>query len=465
MLRSAEHARSLGATLKLLPSLTDIRDASVFLLLTLALVFGGGTKQGLWSDALIEVSALAVLGMAVWHLRLRELDTPARAGFLLCLIVMLIPLIQLAPLPPFIWQHLPGRSEIAEELSLVGLDRTWQPLTLAPRECWASLLSLIPAASLFVVTAQLGAERRQVLIRIFMIWICAGVGLSLMQIAGGPDSPFRFYADTNIDRAVGFFANANHNALALCLAVPFVILAPFASRERPGLVSALIAASILISIVVAVALTRSRAGLGLIFLAVLLGGALVLLRTEKGKHRKRYLLFAIGLGAVALVASFLTGFVGLSERFELPLAADLRWEVLRVSYNAALHFLPVGSGVGSFVPIYERFAPVTLVHLKYVNHAHDDWIELLIELGALLPIMVAAFALWVAFAIRDQWRKYGPKVLGKVASCIMVFLLMAIASAVDYPMRTIALMCVFGLTCGLLIEPPGKRVGRSADAA
>ena len=82
-----------------------------------ALLLGGGTRGGFLSDALLQLLAIPLLlvsasrlGDLFWQQRakLREL----RWEIIFCLAVVLVPLIQLVPLPPAIWTLLPHRAPL-----------------------------------------------------------------------------------------------------------------------------------------------------------------------------------------------------------------------------------------------------------------------------------------------------------------------------------------------------------------
>lgn len=462
-IQSAERGLLITFDARLVPSSSSILHVGGCAVFLLSLVFGGGTKQGLWSDALIEIAALPVLFALVFGLRSCKFDSVSRYALLLALVALLVPLLQLIPLPPWIWHSLPGRSPIAAELHLIAADQSWQPLTLAPRECWLMFLSMLPPLATFLVTLQLDKARRRMMVLLFLAWTCAGIGLDLAQVLGGPGSSLRFYTETNVDRAVGFFANANHNALASCLAVPFLLLVGFnGPSARINASHAVLAASMLIAAVIAVALTHSRAGVGLMFLALALAGALVLGCTTERHRRKQYVVIGLCLAAFVTFVAFQIGFVALSDRFQAPLSDDLRWGLLHVTYNAALQYFPVGSGLGSFVSIYERFAPLQFVHETYVNHAHNDWIELFLELGVLWPIVVLGFIVWVGVAARHQWRACASLAPIEILACLMALLLIALASVMDYPLRTVGLMSVFAVLCAFLNEPLSKKDSRGS---
>ena len=125
-------------------------------------------------------------------------------------------------MPPSLWSGLPGRGEIASAYEAAGMTLPWLPISLYPTATWLGLLSLVPATAVFLAMLSLERRSRRVLILLIFIVIFASAVLDMLQIMGGEDSPLRFYAVTNPGRAVGFFANSNHNAAFLYSAIPFV---------------------------------------------------------------------------------------------------------------------------------------------------------------------------------------------------------------------------------------------------
>jgi O-antigen ligase len=125
--------------------------------------------------------------------------------------------------------------------------------------------------------------------------------------------------------------------------------------------------------------------------------------------------------------------------------------------------MPLGSGLGTFVPIYDMHAPRTLLADRFVNHAHDDWLELWLTGGVPALMLAAAFLAWFLSAVVTCWRPTRPTmpardILFARAASIAVALLL-VHSALDYPLRTLALSVVFALACGLLF-PAAEAVRR-----
>jgi len=212
---------------------------------------------------------------------------------------------------------------------------------------------------------------------------------------------------------------------------------------------------LMLMIIIGVTLTRSRAGMALLFVAALFS-VLLVWRHARGQSGRRLLRIAIGANVVALLVAFQFGFAGLMERLEGGVARDIRWPVAWVTSKAAAANLPLGSGLGAFVPVYDKFAPSTLLEPEYVNHAHNDWLELWLTGGVPAIVLAVGFLAWFAASTLRVWtsddQSQAPVldlVLAQAAP--MVIALLLLHSAVEYPLRTEALMVVFAIACAYLI--------------
>lgn len=427
-------------------------------LLVLAMFFGGGTRQGAWSDALVELASLPLLAWSIFTIDFGRLGRLARFGLVIMAAIILIPLVQLIPLPPALWTLLPGRNAIVDIYAAANTSLPWLALSLQPSATWFSLLSLLPAISIVLAMFIMSNAQRWRMVTIVLAAAAAGIVLDLLQIMGGPDSPLRFYTFTNPDRAVGFFANANHNAAFLYAAVPLTAAwaKAWADRRSPfRTVGLLASAALFCAIFVGLALTHSRAGLALGLVAAIVATVLVV-GVSRGQMRRRVLILGAIANVAALLLAFQTGFVSLSQRIEdQDVFQDLRWPVAESTFKSVKMFFPAGSGLGTFIYVHEMYAPRSLARESYVNHAHDDWLELGLEAG--LPAMVLAlgFFAWYAAAAVGAWRPAAAgespanKLLARAASVSVLLIL--VHSAVDYPLRTIALMMLFAMCCALML--------------
>jgi len=245
-----------------------------------SLVLGGGTRSGFLSDAILQLLSIPPLLVSLWQ-SLRTQAGERRTnplfswGLAFCAALVSIPLVQLVPLPPAIWTMLPNRQAVVEAFELVGGDLPWMPISVSPEATWLSALSLIPPVAVFLSTQLLSYAERRLMSLIVLAIGLVSVFLGLLQVAQGPTSPLRFFAITNTSDVVGFFANRNHFAalvyalilLAACWATDAVFRARASFNlkvhDTTAIAAAVMSVAIIIVLLSAEAMARSRAGVAL----------------------------------------------------------------------------------------------------------------------------------------------------------------------------------------------------------
>ena len=445
-------------------------------LIAASLVLGGGTQGGFLSDAVLQLIAIPVLCVALWRLRDVPLTGQMRAALFFCAAIVAIPLVQLIPLPPWLWSTLPGREPLVETFTILGQRLPWMPISVSPSETWISVLSLIPPIAIFITTLQLSYRDRRWLTVVFLAVGLFAVFLGLVQAAQGLDSPWRFYEFTNFEDAVGFFANKNHFAALLYSLILFsaawlVHAAKSAAVQFKGrnydaaAIAAMLGAfTLIVAFLAGAAITRSRMGLILTIVALL--GALALGASSPrgggktpGGHFIATRLVVIA-GVIGLIFSAQYALFGIMERFATDPLEDARFAFIRNTIEAAIAYMPFGSGLGTFVPVYAMFEkPRDLIIGTYINHAHNDVLEVWLTTGVLGLPLLGMFVAWVAVRSFEIWRAAPPPGAdgvdwSLVRAATLVLALLAAHSFVDYPLRTGAMMAVMAFAFALLIEPP-----------
>ena len=118
--------------------------------------------------------------------------------------------------------------------------------------------------------------------------------------------------------------------------------------------------------------------------------------------------------------------------------------------------MPFGSGLGTFVPVYQMFEKPSDVFPAYANHAHNDALEVWLETGVVGLILMGVFVLWILRRGYWAWRAH-PDIanldIALMRAASIVLLLLAAHSLVDYPLRTSAMTAVAAFACALLIPP------------
>lgn len=431
------------------------------------LLLGGANAAGFLPNLLLQVAAIPLIGWALWQLLQAPPAAPARAALGLLAVLVALMLLQLVPLPPAIWTLLPGRAPVAQGYRLLGLPLPWLPLTLTPDGAAANVLWLLPAFATLLATVVLGAFRARWIAGIIVAVTLTAVAVGALQVIGGDDGGLYFYRITNPGQAVGFFANSNHNATLLLVSIPFLaaLQATLLKRSRsPRSASAirLLVAGAFAVIVVGLVINSSLAGIGL-GVPVALGTWLVFGRQRPAL--RGLLVAATALASAAALIAIVVGPFGNNlfgaQRDHVELS---RRTSFALTLKAAGAYFPVGSGVGSFQPVYRTQEPLASVGTTYMNHAHGDWLELLLETGVPGVLLAAAFLAWWALRARAIWRAEERDAFAQAAAIATAAMLLH--SLVDYPLRTAALSAVFAACIGLMsgVRPHVRRSRQASPA-
>lgn len=441
-------------------ALTPERAAWLFFAFA-ALVFlmGGGSRFDIESLAPLRAIAAVFLAVAVWFMtgeRLRPFAAP------IALIVLLAVWmgVQLVPLPPATWGALPGREAIAELGAQLGMADLWRPITFSPLRTWNSLASLIvPLAALCLVSLLDEAGWARARRFVFYVAIASAL-LGAAQLALPGSGGLFLYKVTNPGEAVGLFSNRNHHALFLNVGLLFGLFEldrVLGSRGRRGW--PLVATGIAV-LALMIVLNASR--FGLLMMAVVLTGAAGYAMFRKddrygGAKSRTTRIALIGivmvLGALLVATLAAQGRMPALERLlDQQFDADQRVGTLPYVTQLATDLLPLGAGFGAFEQAYRTVEPSELLSPHYLNQAHNDWLQLVVEGG--LPGVILAL-LWILLIARwafRAWRERGqPGTLTSGRGLgVLTLGMIALHSAVDYPLRTPSIMLVAVIAVGLL---------------
>ncbi|HJR82836.1 MAG TPA: O-antigen ligase family protein [Sphingomicrobium sp.] len=432
---------------------TRIAALAVPSYLLLALLLGGSTR-GIWGNMGLQLLAIALLAWTALSGARQELPSGARPLALIIAAGLVLVVLQLVPLPPAVWSSLPGREAVAEGYAVLGKPLPWLPLSLNPYGSLASALALLPPVAVAAVVLT-RPQREAWLAAALLAGACLGVGLGALQIASaGPGKSDVFLYEITNGGAVGFFANRNHMGTLLLAGLPFAIAllgSALQARERSRSAgSAALVGAVVLLLLAGIVLNGSTAVL--LLGAPVLGFSLLLLPMPR--RWRRILAFAALLvlivSAVAVTAmprggSESDGDMSLLSRLELwnagaPLAGD---------------FIPLGSGLGSFEHAFHLYETPAETTRTYVNHVHNDYLELFIELGIPGALLIIAFLAWWSRQLVSLWRSPLASRLTRAATIVSAAILAQ--SLVDYPLRTAAIASLFGLCLGLMARSGGQR--------
>lgn len=442
--------------------------------LLLVFLCGGASRIDVQSLLILRPASILVCALAAMTLT-REQIRRHRGLLAAATVLFLLAALHLIPLPPALWQSLPGREAAIAIDALAGLNEVWRPLTLTPMNGWHALVALFAPLAVLLLGIQLGKEDRYRLLPLVLgLGALSGL-IGLLQVIGNPRGPLYFYRITNHGAAVGLFANRNHAATLLaCL---FPMLAVYASAAKATVDQQnsrqLQAAAMAIVLVPLILVTGSRAGLVTAGLG-LLAAPLLFRRPAPGrKLRRENAGFKIGarpiLATMALLSvGFLTIFFARAEAIERLFAPsspdDNRLDFWRVSIAMFRDYFPFGSGSGSYVEAFQIVEPNRILDATYLNHAHNDWVEIAVTFGlpGVLLMLVAVF-LYTRRTYR-LWRSGdGTRrsiAFGRMAGVAMA--LIGIASMTDYPLRTPIIACLFAILLLWFVDAGDEPAGAPA---
>jgi O-antigen ligase len=261
----------------------------------------------------------------------------------------------------------------------------------------------------------------------------------------------------------GPYVNHNHYAglMEMLAPIPLVLsLTRFASPKSRNLAAA--AAAVMVGTVF---LSGSRGGMVAIVTELLIL-AIFLVKRKTGWRT------AIGLAVfLAIVVSLLVWIGGteLSQRIasvsashsELP--NDIRVRINRDGFRMFLQRPLFGWGLGTFPTVYPQFR--TFYTNLFVNEAHNDYLQLLVEMGL---FGLATMVWFVSIVYERAIRKIGnwsSEISGAVAlACLMGLSGILVHSAVDFNLQIPANAALFYILCTVAASEPLLRPARKRRA-
>ena len=431
------------------------RSTATLIYLAAVLLLGGASAASPTGNLLLQLGGAGLIGWALWSAdRTATLPTGLRwfgaalAG---------LALIQFLPLPPALWTLLPGRETVAAGFKLLGVPLPWLSLSLAPWNSLSSLTWWLPALALFVAMRAEGAPPlRQIALTVGTV-AALSVAIGAMQLVSGGGY---FYTITNYGTGPGFFANTNHQgSFLLCaLALWGAYMADHrATARRPSALkwtsgAQAVYAAIALLLVAGVMVSNSLACFAL--LVPVLGATAAMLRPDI-----KVPLWAAGLLIAVTTAALLAFLLYGPEANDLTgkgaLAGISRREFLITGSKIAADYAPFGSGLGTFQDLYRWYEDPATVSTTFVNHAHNDLLELLIETGVFGLAVLAVFLVWFA---PKAWRLWaGERQLPYALAASVIVSVELLHSLVDYPLRTAAMSSLFAIALVLLVRPADAR--------
>ncbi|MDA1314674.1 MAG: O-antigen ligase family protein [Acidobacteria bacterium] len=384
----------------------------------------------------------ATAGLGVFAQRRYAIALPWSA-----LLISLMPVLQLLPHP---FAHAPGIESIHQLFLAEGIPPPAQ-ISIYPYATLQGSLVLAGCCALFALTRSLTTRSTRALFLIIATILAVGfvqsiIGFQQHLASQSLDNPASQFAH-------GTFVNRDHFAAFMegCFGIAVgIALAALARRDwRRWLVgreSAFTMAALLVGTTCAAATIFSYSRMGILVLAAMASS--VLLLTLIRNRRAALLLAASGAAAACAVSA--AGLRGLTARFAELIAQHGdpgRLAMWRDTFRISPDFLWTGAGLGAFPFVFRRGGPY--LPLKGIDHAHSDYLELLVELGlpgALLLFGCIAYvvvhSLWKLTAIHDparRWTAFG---------CLLGTAGILLHAAADFPLHIPAVAATAAVLLG-----------------
>ncbi|MFB1490598.1 MULTISPECIES: O-antigen ligase family protein [unclassified Thiocapsa] len=438
--------------------------------LVLAPIFRAGNTPP--ASLMLQWLGIVILVVTLWTPRAVPLS---RVEIGVLLLLGLVPVLYLIPLPGAFVNGLPGRDLYAAGEALLSLDTSsaWKPLSIHPNLTVAAGLSLLLPVAVFVGTRSLDSRSLLLLVKVLLgvALVQAILGLiqfgtvqsgeMLMAVPGGhPDS------------ATGTYANRNHLAgllamtLPLALAMLYYNLGHEDSTGRPRSGSwrsravflgsthgnaAILYGAVALLILVGLVFTRSRMGIAMGMLGLILT-TLLFARRIGGSNT-----FGITGTVVAVALGFgvAIGLAPVIDRFTVTgVVEDGRVDLFSATFLRIAELLPVGSGPGTFSSAFPPVQPIRF-GAQFPNHAHNDYLEWISDAGliaALLILIALGLYLyqWTRVYARGGWSR--ARFL-QAGAGVGLFVL-ALHELVDYNLAIPANQAVFAVLAGIFFMAP-----------
>jgi len=422
-----------------------------------------------WSVLVIELAALLMAGAYLLMKdkpRINEsLSRSSRWAVIFFGGFFLVLLIQIVPLPAFLVKVF-SPNAYGYRWSYGGpAGLKFASFSIIPSYSFQRGLELLAFFLIGWLVFRTVTRRRQIF-RLVTILVGMGVFQALYGLFElSNESPrLLFYRKVhNLDSVTGTFVNRNHLSGYLEMIIPLAIgliiaridLSSFSRlswrektlrfSEKGFSVNLLLGLGIVV-MAIAIVFSKSRSGVFVLALVFLLFFGMVSLFFEmSGPQRKGIRVFLRTLFIVILLLSFGLGIDATLKRFALD---DLLHERRPMYWAYALHTFSdyplLGTGLGTFGALAPRLegrsGPIS------IEHAHNDYLEYLSELGVLGSALLCGGILSLIVISWRAWRsRRHPEVKGLALGGLISLVAILVHSLTDFNLHIPANMVLFSV--------------------
>ena len=455
-LTSSAHCRGnpgSGNRATLNKPLPETMIATAFLVILL--VFGGSSEDGVGINLALELMSLLVLLMTILLAGKLRPMSGSRGLTMIAMFLLIIYAVQLVPLPPQLWSALPGRELIVRGYDLLGVPPPWRPISFNQERTLASATALLPALCALSLVLRIPREQFFVLGYSIIAVSIISVLVGITQVVGGPEANLYWHRSMEGESANGFFANPNHLSTLLLVALSLLFAlakTSFADTANRSKLSFVILTSTGLFLVFGIFASESTGGLVLL-LPTLLASSFLLIKSQSpvrlSKRRAAMALLAAPIAVSIPFALIMFSNQDLSWGSSLGFGELERLGIAGTATIAAVQYFPIGAGLGTFPLVYPAHENPSRVSNFFINHAHNDYLELLFESGLLGVLLFVVIFVWWARRTITAWRAVDKFAPWAQASSIAIAII-AVHSGFDYPARAPAILALGAAFCAIL---------------
>ncbi|EGU43429.1 O-antigen polymerase [Vibrio ichthyoenteri ATCC 700023] len=425
----------------------------------------GSNRIWAWTIGEVWIATIAfVLAGIFYHSRDSALSQRLKAFLWLIVPIATFQvwvLIQIIPMPVSMLEWISPSSADAYQ----NVAARWGYISLDPAATYISLLKGVAYLFFICICAILIHSKKRlklVMLAIVVSGTLQAFYASLNVLLGVESSWIFGFPETDI--ATGSFVYKNHlaNYLLLCLSMGIGLIVIDLSSSSTGssswqervnaLLQLLVSKKMLIRfaliiMVIALVMTRSRMGNSAFFVATFITGIIALCCYKQRPPKLTWLLISLFVVDIIVLGSFF-GLEKVQQRIaESHLSSDTRHLVVQWSIPMLKDFLLTGSGLGSF---YIVFPSYTQHAVGFYDHAHNEYIQFVAEVGLPATLLLALAVLW-AFGLavwvisHRQSRTCKGAALGGLVALVAMLLHITVDFNLQAPANTVTFLAILAI--------------------
>lgn len=190
----------------------------------------------------------------------------------------------------------------------------------------------------------------------------------------------------------------------------------------------------IITIVVALILTRSRMANSAFFISLLATATLAFFIMKKPPPMLKWLIVSLVVIDVSIVGAMF-GIDKVKERIDTTsFQGETRDDVVSMSMPIIEEYWLTGTGAGTFYTVFPKYHTET-IHLHY-DHAHNEYLQFLIEYGIFGFLLLGGSIMYSLFkAVSALKSRSDPMSQGLAFASIMAIIGMLVHISVDFPLQ------------------------------